>query len=145
MVKPPETASGHQRETIGLHPLWIDTDPNGGIATYWSCLTDHLAAIDQRHDYLIYYPNEAARRRGGHLPASFRTRVLSPSSRWVSLPISLPLELLRRPVDLLHVQSLAPPVCPVPFVQTINDLAWILHPEVFPPLLRLRMETMCRR
>ena len=46
---------------------------------------------------------------------------------------------------MLHVQSLAPPVCPVPFVQTINDLAWILHPEAFLPLLRLRMETMCRR
>ncbi len=134
-----------KRATIGLHPLWMDTDPNGGIATYWSCLTEHLAAIDDRHDYLIYYPDEEARLRGGCLPARFRTRVLKPSSRWVSLPLSLPLELLWRPVQLLHVQSLAPPVCPVPFVQTINDLAWILHPEVFPPLLRLRMETMCRR
>lgn len=133
------------RATIGLHPLWMDTDPNGGIATYWSCLTEHLAAIDQRHDYLIYYPDEEAKRRGAHLPAQFRSRVLSPASRWVSLPFSLPLELLRRPVQLLHVQSLAPPVCPAPFVQTINDLAWILHPEVFPALLRLRMELMCRR
>ena len=123
----------------------MDTDPHGGIATYWSGLTEHLAAIDQGHDFVIYYPNEAARQRAGPLPAQFRTRVLRPASRWVSLPFSLPLELLRRPVELLHVQSLAPPVCPAPFVQTIPDLAWILHPEVFPPLLRLRMETMCRR
>ena len=136
--------TAQSRATIGLHPLWLDTDPNGGIATYWSALTEHLPAIDQRHDYVIYYPNEAARQRAGHLPAQFRTRVLRPSSRWVSLPFSLPLELIRRPVTLLHVQSLAPPVCPTPFVQTIPDLAWILNPEVFPPLLRLRMESMCR-
>ena len=53
MVKPPGTASGHQRETIGLHPLWIDTDPTRGVATYWSSLAEHLAAIDQLYDHLV--------------------------------------------------------------------------------------------
>jgi glycosyltransferase involved in cell wall biosynthesis len=123
----------------------MDTDPNGGIATYWSCLIEELGRLDGTHRYRVYYPDEAARRSVSYLPAQFEARVLRPSSRWVALPFSLPLELARRPVNLLHVQSLAPPFCAVPVVQTINDLAWILHPEVFPPLLRLRLEFTCRR
>jgi glycosyltransferase involved in cell wall biosynthesis len=130
---------------VGLHPLWMDTDPNGGIATYWSCLIAELGRLSSPHRYRVYFPDEAARRSAAYLPPSFEPRTLRPSSRWVSLPLSLPWELARHPVHLLHVQSLAPPFSRVPVIQTINDLAWILHPEVFPPLLRLRMEFLCRR
>jgi glycosyltransferase involved in cell wall biosynthesis len=122
----------------------MDTDPNGGIATYWSCLTAELGVLDSLNRYRVYYPEEGARRCKAYLPARFEVRVLRPSSRWAVLPLSLPLELARRPVDLLHVQSLAPPLTAAPIVVSIPDLAWILNPEVFPPLLRLRMDLSCR-
>ncbi|MCC7154061.1 MAG: glycosyltransferase family 4 protein [Bryobacterales bacterium] len=130
---------------IGLHPLWLDTDPNGGVATYWCELIRHFEELNGgRKHFTVYYPEAAERFRRRVCSQEIELRPMWPSSRWLEVPVGLPIELYRRPVDLLHVQSLAPPMCPVNYVQTINDLAWITNPEVFPPFLRWRLSTMCR-
>jgi glycosyltransferase involved in cell wall biosynthesis len=128
---------------IGLHPLWLDSDPHGGIATYWSALIENLGGLDTDNDYVIYYTNALAAKLGeSYRPAHFGARVLKPSSLWLEIPFSLPLDLWRSPVDLLHVQLLAPPICPVPFVQIINDIAWETNPEVFPRSVLLRLKLL---
>jgi glycosyltransferase involved in cell wall biosynthesis len=129
---------------IGLHPLWLDSDPLGGIATYWMALFEHLEAVDPATRYTVYFNDRIAMARS-ELPGGFLKRRLWPSTRWIEIPISLPLELYRRPVDLLHAQTLAPAVCPVPFVLTVNDLAWETNPEVFPPAIRLRLRKLVPR
>jgi glycosyltransferase involved in cell wall biosynthesis len=129
---------------IGLHPLWLDSDPLGGIATYWTALFEHLEAVDPATRYTVYFNDRAAMDRS-ELPGGFLKRRLWPSTRWIEIPVSLPLELYRRPVDLLHAQTLAPAVCPVPFVLTVNDLAWETNPEVFPPAIRLRLRKLVPR
>ncbi len=133
---------------IGLHPLWLDSDPLGGIATYWTALFEHLGAVAPATRYTVYFNDRAAIARS-QLPSGFLPRRLWPSSRWIEIPVSLPLELYRRPVDLLHAQTLAPAVCPVPFVLTVNDLTWETNPEVFPAAIRLRLSRLvprsCRR
>lgn len=128
---------------IGLHPLWLDSDPHGGIATYWTALIENLGQQDSSNDYVVYYTHPRAADRGRcYRPPRFAARVLKPSSLWLEIPFSLPFDLLRAPVDLLHVQLLAPPLCPAPFVQTINDIAWETNPEVFPPSVRLRLKLL---
>jgi len=128
---------------IGLHPLWLDSDPHGGIATYWSALIENLGVIDTSNNYVVYYTNAVAAQLGEtYRPTRFAARVLKPSSLWLEIPFSLPLDLLRSPVDLLHVQLLAPPICPVPFVQIINDIAWETNPEVFPRSVLLRLKLL---
>lgn len=128
---------------IGLHPLWLGSDPHGGIATYWSALIENLGRLDSSNRYVVYYTNAVTAVHGeSYRPPHFAVRVLKPSSLWLEIPFSLPLDLLRSPVELLHVQLLAPPLCPVPFVQTINDIAWETHPEVFPRSVRLRLKLL---
>jgi glycosyltransferase involved in cell wall biosynthesis len=129
---------------IGLHPLWLDSDPMGGIATYWNALFEHLAAVSPETRYTVYFNDRAAMARAA-LPQEFRSRRLWPSTRWIEIPVSLPLELYRRPVDLLHAQTLAPAFCPVPFVLTVNDLTWETNPEVFPPAIQLRLRKLVPR
>jgi glycosyltransferase involved in cell wall biosynthesis len=122
----------------------LDSDPLGGIATYWTALFEHLAAVEPSTRYTVYF-NDAAAIARSNLPRVFQPRKLWPSTRWIEVPVSLPLELYRRPVDLLHAQTVAPAVCPVPFVLTVNDLAWETNPEVFPPAIRLRLRKLVPR
>jgi glycosyltransferase involved in cell wall biosynthesis len=72
-------------------------------------------------------------------------RVIGPASPWLRVPVGIPLELWRRPVDLLHLQTIAPPICSTPFVLTINDLAWETNPDVFPWSIRQRLKVLVRR
>ena len=126
---------------IGLHPLWLDSDPLGGVATYWTALFEHLGAVEPTTRYTVYFNDRAAMRRS-ELPARFLSKRLWPSMRWIEIPVSLPLELFRQPVDLLHAQTLAPALCPVPFVLTVNDVTWETNPEVYPLRIRLRLNKL---
>lgn len=130
---------------IGLHPLWLDSDPNGGIATYWNRLVENLVEIappDLR--FTMYFANEASI-AASQPPAAVEARVVRPASLWLRLPFAIPLEVRRRPVDLLHFQAVAPPVCATPFVLTINDIAWETNPEVFPWPIRMRLKLLVGR
>lgn len=42
--------------------------------------------------------------------------------------------------DLLHAQYFVSPMCPVPSVVSIHDVAWRVCPETLPSLLRMRLE-----
>jgi glycosyltransferase involved in cell wall biosynthesis len=78
-------------------------------------------------------------------PPSVDARVVRPASMWLRLPFAMPYELRRRPVDLLHFQMIAPPVCATPFVLTLNDVAWETNPELFPWPIRLRLRLLVGR
>jgi glycosyltransferase involved in cell wall biosynthesis len=130
---------------IGIHALWMDTDPLGGLASYLATLISNLGIIDSRNDYSVYFGHARALRRSPFLPSRFRPVVLQPRSSWIQIPVSLPLELLRAPVDLLHTLAVAPPWCPVPFVQTINDLDWELNPQFYPRAIRVRLSLLVPR
>jgi glycosyltransferase involved in cell wall biosynthesis len=130
---------------IGLHPLWLDSDPNGGIATYWNRLVEHLAVIAPPDlDFTMYFASEASI-AASQPPARIEARVVRPASPWLRLPFAIPRELRRRPVDLMHFQMIAPPVTATPFVLTLNDIAWETNPEVFPWPIRLRLKLLVGR
>jgi glycosyltransferase involved in cell wall biosynthesis len=130
---------------IGLHPLWLDSDPNGGIATYWNRLIENLVEIAPPElRFTVYFTSDASI-AASRSPASVDARVVTPASAWLRLPFAMPLEIRRRPVDLLHFQMLAPPVCATPFVLTINDIAWETNPELFPWPIRLRLKLLVGR
>jgi glycosyltransferase involved in cell wall biosynthesis len=46
--------------------------------------------------------------------------------------------------DLLHAQYFVPPMCPVPSVVSIHDIAWRTCPDTLPRLLRMRLESTTR-
>jgi glycosyltransferase involved in cell wall biosynthesis len=77
----------------------------------------------------------------GVLPqaAYFRPVVLdAPNSRLWTL-LALPLYARRVALDLVHVQYLAPPFLPCPFVTTVHDVVWKTFPATFPSQHRFVM------
>ena len=55
-------------------------------------------------------------------------------SSWLRVPLVLPWLAWRNKFDLLHVQYIAPPYCPCPFVATVHDIVWEVMPELMTPL-----------
>lgn len=55
-------------------------------------------------------------------------------SSWLRVPFVLPWLAWRNKFDLLHVQYIAPPYCPCPFVVTVHDVVWEVMPELMTPM-----------
>jgi len=63
----------------------------------------------------------------------------------VRIPLTLSVELRRRPVDILHVQYTSPPFTPCPVVNTIHDLSFEHLPETFKRRSWRQMRLTIRR
>lgn len=111
----------------------------GGPETYDMELVRGLSRIDGTNQYTIYCVNDAAVERLETGQPNFRVHQLRPSVRFVSIPISLPLERLKRPVDLLHCTFVAPPFPMGRTLFSLLDLSPFSHPQFYPPLIRLRL------
>lgn len=116
----------------------------GGNETYISNLVIALAAIDSSNRYTLYFSNSSAAREWTGRFRNFGVRLLPPHSPIVRVPVALSFELLRRPVDVLHVQYTAPPFCRAPLVTTIHDLAFEHFPETFTRRGRAQLKLTVR-
>ena len=122
---------------VGLTAEWLGTAA-GGLETYARELI--LALATARPDLRL----TAYTIRDDVLPvtATLQSRLLATRSRWGALGLALPVELLRRPPDLLHVTSIAPLICPCPSVFTVHDLAYRMMPEIYPRAVRFRLDAL---
>lgn len=111
----------------------------GGTETVDTKMIPALARIDDADEIVVYCMNRQAGRVLETGKPNLTVRVLRPESKWINIPISLPFELYRRPVDLLHATFIAPPVVPCPFVWTISCWSQYSHPEFYPPTVRWRL------
>jgi glycosyltransferase involved in cell wall biosynthesis len=114
-----------------------------GTATYSRNLLRGLAQLGGEHEFYPYLSSRAA------LPlapeaAQMRPRMVYPYNAAVRLGLTLPLELLRRRVDLLHVQGWGPFWSPCPMVLTVHDIGWERFPEIYPKALALRLAYLVR-
>ena len=115
-----------------------------GNETYIRHLIEALAEIDQTNRYTLYVTKKAAvELLRGRWP-NFAVRRTLPHTPLVRIPITLEMELRRRPVDVLHVQFTAPPFAPCPVVATIHDLAFEHIPETFRPNSWMQMRLTVR-
>lgn len=127
---------------VGITAEWAGANA-GGPERYTVELLNALAAVPHEHAITVYHCDAAPRAWLDSLPASWR-RVQLPGSRKAAIPVSLPLELLRHPVDLCHATYFAPPVAPGRFVLSILDLGFESHPDHFPLGVRLRLQALTR-
>lgn len=109
-----------------------------GNESYVTNLIEALAEIDAENRYTVYVTKPAAMERFGNRWPNFTLRLTLPHTPLVRVPLTLSKELRRRPVDLLHVQFTAPPLCPCPIVASIHDLSFEHLPQTFK--LRSRMQ-----
>src|SRR6185295_7417761 len=103
----------------------------GGNETYATNLIEALAEIDSVNRYTLYVTKTAAIERFDKRWPHVELRQTLPHTPLVRIPITLSLELRRRPVDILHVQYTSPLFTPCPVVNTIHDLSFEHLPETF--------------
>ena len=115
-----------------------------GNETYIRNLIEALAEIDQTNQYTLYLTKREAVERFTNRWPNFAVRRTWPHTPLVRIPITLEMELRRRPVDVLHVQFTMPPFAPCPVVATIHDLAFEHIPETFRPNSWMQMRLTVR-
>lgn len=115
-----------------------------GNETYAANLVEALAEVDEENRYTVYVTRAEALARFGGRWANVALRRTLPHTPFVRIPLTLSLELRRRPVDLLHVQYTAPPLAPCPVVTTIHDLSFEHIPETFKRRSRLQLKLTVR-
>ena len=104
----------------------------GGNERYTAGLVHALARIDSRHDYRLYVTRSSPEVEALAAAPNFTLVRLTPHSPLVRIPMSLPLELWRHPVDVLHVQYIPPPFGRTPVVNLVHDLGHFHHASCFP-------------
>ena len=117
----------------------------GGNETYATNLIEALAEIDSVNRYTLYVTKTAAIDRFADRWPNVELRQTLPHTPLVRIPITLSLELRRRPVDILHVQYTSPPLTPCPVVNTIHDLSFEHLPETFKRRSWRQMRLTIRR
>lgn len=128
---------------IGISCEFISTKKNG-TATYSVNLLKGLAGLHGgEHEFVVYISSEEAR---SLVPQAENIipRMVLPYNAWARIPFTLPAELVRRPVDLLHMQNWVSPWIPCPLVVTTHDIVWEIHPEMFPFILGTRVRWLSR-
>jgi len=115
---------------IDAHAIGSQT---AGNETYIKNLIEALAAIDAENEYVLFFTRpEVAKSWRGRF-RNFRVCLVRPHARYVRILFSLPWTVWRTGVDLLHVQYVAPPICPRPIVATIHDLSFEHLPQMYTP------------
>jgi glycosyltransferase involved in cell wall biosynthesis len=118
---------------------------DGGPETYERHLVQAIAAVDRRNEYDVYCFSESARTALSIDQQNFRVHTLWPSSRWLSLPLCLPLRLASSGADLYHATFVAPPYSMTPCVFTMHDVSPFVRPEYYPAQIGQRLKFLVRR
>jgi len=129
---------------IGIIAEWIGEDV-GGIERYAVDLIGALLRVDRHNRYHIFVTprGQRALRDVGERADIHATRL---TSRWVNVPIGLPLAVRRHPVDVLHGTFTLVPWYPTRHrLLTVHDVAPDVHPEFFPPAVRWRFRWLMAR
>ncbi len=122
--------------------LGLDATPligvQTGIGRYTNGLLSHLSQVET--DWQVQAlankplpPPYAASKIGRNFPLS----------RWTWMQTILPLTLQRAQLDLVHFpNSIAPLVCPTPYIVTIHDVSLFTHAWTHPQSRQLSMKWM---
>lgn len=127
---------------VGISTEFLGVKSNG-TATYSRTLLHGLAQLDGVDTFVPYISSPLA---PALVPqaAHIQPQMVLPYNAYARLAVTLPLELLRRPVDLLHAQGWGPSWSPCPMVLTIHDIGWETFPNIYPKTLALRLSYQVR-
>ena len=117
---------------------------DGGPETYERNLVRALSAADHESEFHVFCFGRGAAAGLGPLPENVRIHALWPSTRWISVPVSLPLGLLKEGLSFFHATVYPPPFSPIDLVFTMHDVSPFVHPEFFPPPILRRLVPLVR-
>ncbi len=121
------------RVKVGINAHALGSQ-RGGDETYIRNVIRALASIDPTGDYTLFLTPP---RVNEPIPGTERMRqvVVGPRNALARLPITFPLALARGKIDVVHVQYVAPPVCPARVVVSVHDIAYERYPHFFTPAM----------
>jgi glycosyltransferase involved in cell wall biosynthesis len=127
---------------IGIDAHFIGNQQTGN-ETYTLNLVQNLAVVDtEANEYSLYLTNPAAAVGPLVTDSRFHNYLLKPGNPFMRIPLVIPWEMSRRPVEVLHTHYMLPPFLPkqVRTVVTIHDVSWEYYPELYSrgDLLRLK-------
>ena len=124
-------------------------DEQQGIGIYTQNLMDHLLAVDDRNEYVLFYRNPAFIGRYATYPRVEEQVVRAPNKAlWDQ--IMIPLAARRFEVDVLfHTKFTVPFFTRRPTVMVLHGASWYTNPELYWQLgilyIRLFMPLYCRK
>lgn len=104
----------------------------GGPETYEIHMLRALANLDRTNEYFIYCTHQGAIDAIGVRQDNFTYRLLRPTSRWLSIPVSLPVQLVRDGVRFFHATMVPPPWSPKDYCMSVLCFSNWSHPEFYP-------------
>lgn len=127
--------------TVGIESHAIGSRV-GGNETYGRGLLAGLAEIGWAKNCRVYLTQAGLAEAGARLKEQgFETAVVSAEAA-VRLLWSLPQEVLKRPVDILHAQYHLPAFSSVKGVITVHDVSFMRYPDFFTRREYLKMRTL---
>jgi glycosyltransferase involved in cell wall biosynthesis len=124
--------------TIGIEAERANLPQKTGVEVYAAELIRHLAKIDQKNNYVLYFRTQPED-WFYQLPKNFKLRVIPFPKFWTQIRISW--EMMTHGVDALMILASALPFYhPKKSVVTVHDVAWRLFPEAFTQFMRQYLE-----
>ncbi|MGC8839402.1 MAG: glycosyltransferase family 4 protein [Anaerolineae bacterium] len=113
-----------------------------GNETYTLNLVRHLLAVDRENTYALLTPHPERLLAKLDLPPHAEVLRVRPGNAFLRVPLAMPLLVARWRADLLHVNYVAPPLCPCPTVVTVHDISYEFFPAFFSPRDRRMLGTL---
>jgi glycosyltransferase involved in cell wall biosynthesis len=115
---------------------------SGGPERYETELVRSLAQIDKVNDYNIFCLFRGGPQKVGVKADNVRYTTLWPAVRPVSMLTTLPAQVWRAGLNLLHATFVPPPLATAPYAFTLVCSSMFEHPEFYPPAIRLRLKVL---
>jgi len=117
----------------------------GGPETYEHGLVRNLALLDSDNEYHIYCFSQRAADSFCLTRPNIFFHVLPPLPRALGMAYHLPRAVKTNGLDFLHAAYIPPPFSPVDYAFTLHCSSTFMRPELFPPLVRWRLNGLIWR
>src|SRR5438093_7262881 len=122
----PVASKSNRRPRVGIDAHALGSRL-GGNETYIRNVIRALATVDPDGDYTLFLSPPLPK---GPIAGAERMRrvMVRPRTPIVRIPVSFPLALTLDRIDVVHVQYVAPMLCPARIVVSVHDLAYEHYP-----------------
>jgi glycosyltransferase involved in cell wall biosynthesis len=127
------------RVGIDVHTLGSQASGN---ENYCLQLLQDLARTKANGDRYVVYFTHLKGRAKIPLADQFEIKRIRPSSPFIRIPLSFPLEFSREKLEVFHAQYIIPPFCNCGSVATIHDILYESYPQFFTAIENLRFRTL---
>jgi glycosyltransferase involved in cell wall biosynthesis len=130
--------------TIGLFSSFAGRNC-GGPEVYERELIRAVLKLPADNEYHVYCLDRRGPETIGCEDPRLRYHRMGPRNRVVAMVTSLPAAIRRTSPAVFHALMVPPPFCPPKTIMAMQCSSVMLHPELYPPLIRFRLQFLLHR